>query len=107
MRRIKQYTQKRTNLQESVKIFNDVTRNSVSQWLVGSDWTKPPSLYHYGLMRPWIVEAVEQPIAAGIPIAHDLVSYFGALLQKRAAVRYLEIGVSVGKCLFTQVRPRS
>jgi hypothetical protein len=87
-----------------VKEFNDATRNMVKQWMIGSDWTKPPSLHHYGLMRPWIVEAVERPITAGVPIVHDLVSYFGALLQQKAPVRYLEIGVSVGKCLFTQVR---
>ena len=83
--------------------FNDATRNQVMQWLIGRECEIPPSLYHYGLMRPWKVAQVEKPIAGGIPIAHDLVSYFGALIQQKAPVGYLEIGVSVGKCLFTQV----
>jgi hypothetical protein len=90
--------------QDAVRVFNDATRNTVTQWLIGREWEKPPSLYHYGLMRPWKVSQVEKPITDNLPIAHDLVSYFGALLQQTAPVRYLEIGVSVGKSLFTQVR---
>jgi len=134
--------------QESVRAYNEVTRSSVKHWLLASDWSIPPSLYHYGIRNTALVQKVEMPTgpspphalraetcahththththtqiqlleylicahmtrdehtwAGGVATLHDAISYFGAMLQQTMPVKYLEIGVSIGKCLFTQVR---
>lgn len=87
--------------------LNQVTRAGVKTWITAENWASPPSLYNYGLPS-FIFPKVGLPVG-GHPIGHDLISLLGTQLQLQHSgqghkLRYLEIGVSVGKCLFTQLQ---
>ena len=57
------------------------------------------SRFNYGL-PPYAYPLINLPVG-GVPIQHDLISYFAGILSTK--IRYLEIGVSVGKGLLTQL----
>jgi hypothetical protein len=91
---------------------NQVTRASVTSWVARSDWLTPPSLFNYGL--PDSVFHLINNNVGPLPIGHDLISFLGSQLLSVARAReprlqpprrlhYFEVGVSVGKCLFTQL----
>ena len=82
---------------------NQVTRNSVKVWIEKKDWEAPPSFFTYGL-PPWAYPWVNLDVGTD-PIGHDLITLLGVNLKRPLAkLHYLEIGVSVGKCLFTQLQ---
>lgn len=89
-----------------------MTRASVTSWVARSDWLSPPSLFNYGL--PDSVSHLINNDVGPLPIGHDLLSFLGSQLLSVARAReprlqpprrlhYFEVGVSVGKCLFTQL----
>jgi hypothetical protein len=88
---------------EEVRLVNEHTRQSVSNWIQRSDWEMVSdggrSQYWYGL-PPHAFTKINLPVG-GYPIQHDLISYISTLLTTR--IVYLEIGVSVGKGLYTQL----
>lgn len=87
---------------------NQATRASVKVWIDRAHWESPPSFFNYGLPA-YALPKINLPVG-GRPIGHDLVGLLGAQLQQQRAgqqerkLRYLEIGVSVGKCLMTQLQ---
>jgi hypothetical protein len=91
---------------EATRLHNEATRRNVSKWIRREEWASPPSLISYGL-PPWsprIFDLVDRDVG-GVPIVHDLVSWLGRALEGRlGSIGYLEVGVSVGKCLATQLR---
>lgn len=90
-------------LLKQVTAINHDIRNAVSIYMREADWTSPPSLYKYGLKSKKVLSMVNRPMERRLPIVHDLISLFGAHLQAERPVKYLEIGVSVGKNLYTQL----
>jgi len=86
-----------------VRDHNNITRSSVGLWLNVSDWRAPLSVFQYGLRQVYKIFYVSEEIEDNVAIAHDLVGLFGALLQRDGPLDYLEIGVSVGKCIYTQL----
>jgi len=84
---------------------NQQTRNSIISWISHDNWQSPPSLFNYGLPDKFFFH-VSLDVGT-LPIGHDLISFIGnrlrltMLTQRR--LNFLEIGVSVGKCLFTQL----
>ena len=84
---------------------NEATRSSVKSWVERRDWDAPPSLLHFGVPSmafPWL----SLPVGP-LPISHDLISLLGAHLKQELPLRplqVLEIGVAVGRCLFTQLQ---
>lgn len=82
--------------------FNQVSRNAVRHWI--SPETITDSIYYYGLRTSERVFEKLPLDTGGTPIQHDLITQFGARMQaKGQRVRYLEIGVSVLKCVHTQL----
>jgi hypothetical protein len=89
---------------DEVRRHNQATRQSVHSWINRQDWEAPPSLYNYGL--PGYVFHLINADIGEVPIQHDMLSYFGKLIEDRIhpkRFRMLEIGVSVGKSLYTQM----
>jgi hypothetical protein len=83
-------------------VTNERTRSSVTSWIDRADWEAPPSFFNYGLPH-WAYPWVNLPVGAH-PVGHDLISFLGAQLRSPRRLHYLEVGVSVGKCLFTQLQ---
>lgn len=85
---------------------NQVTRYSVLSWISRDDWMSPPSLFNYGL--PDHVFHLVNLDVGEFPIGHDLISFLGTHLQShlstQSRLNFLEIGVSVGKSLMTQLQ---
>ncbi len=84
----------------------------MTSWVARSDWLSPPSLYNYGLPDS-VFHLINNDVGL-FPIGHDLLSFLGSQLLSVARARerrlqpprrlhYFEVGVSVGKCLFTQL----
>ena len=94
-----------------VYLVNQRTRESVKNWIEDKDYASPPSLFNYGL--PTHVRHMINVNVGNSPIGHDLVSWLGEHLIHNGArhvprhqprrLNYLEIGVSVGKSLMTQL----
>lgn len=90
-----------------VYLVNQRTRESVKNWIEDKDYASPPSLFNYGL--PTHFRNMINLNVGNSPIGHDLVSWLGEHLIHNGArhvprrLNYLEIGVSVGKCLMTQL----
>ena len=93
-------------------VFNQWARSTVTSWVSRSDWNSPPSLYNYGL--PDFIYPLINSDVGPLPIGHDLLSFLGSQLLSVSGAReprrqpprrlnYFEVGVSVGKCLFTQL----
>jgi len=81
---------------------NQQTRAKVTSWIERSDWDA--ALFHYGLPAG-VFHLVNLDVGPS-PINHDLVSFLGAALHavQPRKLHYLEIGVSVGKCIYTQLQ---
>ena len=89
---------------EEVRKYNEVSRRLICPWITRSDWTSPPSLFNYGLPAR-VFNLIDKDVGSHV-IEHDIVSYLGLQLEKVQSfkpIAYLEIGVSVGKCIFTQL----
>jgi hypothetical protein len=84
---------------------NQQTRNSVISWISHDNWQSPPSLFNYGLPDKFFFH-VNLDVGT-LPIGHDLISFIGTHLRlsipTSRGLNFLEIGVSVGKCLLTQL----
>ena len=83
---------------------NQLTRDNVVSWIARADWEVPPSMFHYGL--PGFLFPFIDLHVGPYPIGHDLVSFLGTQLKipESRRLHYLEIGVSVGKGLMTQLQ---
>lgn len=89
---------------EQVRQHNHATRNSVQNWIERNDWESPPSLFHYGLPSS-VYHLINKDVGA-VPIQHDLISFLGKIIEEEVGAsnfRYLEMGVAVGKSLYTQM----
>ena len=94
-----------------VYLVNQRTRESVKNWIEDKDYASPPSRFNYGL-RTHVSDMINLNVGNS-PISPDLVSWLGEHLIHNGArhvprhqprrLNYLEIGVSVGKCLMTQL----
>ena len=88
---------------EEVRLWNEALRQSVPNWIQRVDWETQSwggnSRYNYGL-PPLAYGKINLPVG-GVPIVHDIISYFAGLMGTK--IKYLEIGVSVGKGLLTQL----
>jgi len=86
--------------------WNHMTRSSVPRWIQREEWEIPASKFSYGLPE-FALELVNRH-TGNIPIQHDLISLLAVALhnklENRQPLKYLEIGVSVGKCLYTQMQ---
>jgi hypothetical protein len=84
---------------------NQRTRTAVTSWISRNDWLVPPSLYGFGLPE-YVYPTINNNVGP-LPIGHDLLSFFGsqllAVTGNARRLQYFEVGVSVGKCLFTQL----
>jgi hypothetical protein len=84
---------------------NQQTRTSVISWISRDNWQSPPSLFNYGLPDKFFFH-VNLDVGS-LPIGHDLLSFIGTQLRlsmpTTSRLNFLEIGVSVGKCLLTQL----
>lgn len=85
----------------AVVAHNDATRRSVTTWIEVDDWKK--GLYKFGLTKKHKVDRLTNHSEVGVVTVHDIVSLFAAHMQQTQPIAYLEIGVSVCKCLFTQL----
>ena len=89
---------------EQVRQHNHATRSSVKNWIERNDWESPPSLFHYGLPSS-VYHLINKDVGA-VPIQHDLISFLGKIIEHEVGAsnfRYLEMGVAVGKSLYTQM----
>ena len=78
---------------------NRAVLNSVPQWITDEHYASPPSLFNYGL-PPYVRHLVDLPLAADPTEADVIMSFMDALPR----VRYLEVGVSVGKTFYQMAR---
>lgn len=86
-------------MQEIIE-FNRKTLKSVDKWILEKDYKMPPSLFNYGL-PPHVFHLIDQPIDSTVSEV-DYLCHLMKLMNR--PVRYLEIGVSVGKNMYTMVR---
>lgn len=82
---------------------NEKTRNAVKKWITPEVLSS--SVYNYGITPGWITpdhtDILGQETSG--PIQHDFVSQLGARISNSGQqVNYLEVGVSVLKCIHTQ-----
>jgi len=86
---------------ESVRAYNDISRSAIKSWIRKSDYDS--AIFSYGLAVEHISE-VDKDVG-GVAIIHDVVSFLALSLENSSSknIIYLEIGVSVGKCLYTQI----
>ena len=76
--------------------------NSAHGWIMDKDIDT--SIFGYGMTRaPYSFRSKLVVDEGSDPIAHDLISWLGLQTQATAPIQYLEIGVSVLKCISTQV----
>lgn len=90
----------------AVWAFNQASRASVRPWVIAA--VVEHSVFDYGLYPNWHTKQIDfgelDKDVGREPILHDLISLLGARMQARGQqVRYLEIGVSILKCVHTQV----
>lgn len=87
---------------EEITTYNRETRKSVAQWITND--TIDRSIFQYGLgknPKSLARDLVEDTGEA--PIQHDLISQLGArMMAAGQPLRYMEIGVSVLKGMYTQ-----
>ena len=79
--------------------FNRNTLKSVPCWIAQQDWTRPPSLFNYGLPAH-VFHLIDKEISVEPTEADLLCSFMAELAENSIPVRYLEIGVSVGKTFY-------
>lgn len=86
---------------DSIVDFNRNTIRTIPRWIRKEDWNSPPSLFNYGLPHR-VLHLIDNDISNGITEC-DILCWFIRMFQsENKRVRYLEIGVSVGKT-FTQI----
>jgi hypothetical protein len=86
---------------EQIRKHNDISRKKFPDWIRQSDYNS--ALFSYGVAREHLSKVNKD--VGGVVIIHDLVSFLGLQLERKSgkSIKYFEIGVSLGKCLFTQV----
>jgi hypothetical protein len=88
---------------DHVVAFNRNTLKSVDFWIRRQDWESPPTLFNYGL-PPYVFHLIDKDISLQITEADVLCTYMLEIAEKSFPVRYLEIGVSVGKTFYQIVK---
>jgi len=83
--------------------YNRKTLDSVKQWILYEDWTMPPSLFNYGLPSH-VFHLIDKPINNDVSEVDYLCHLMSTMTCNNHSIRYLEIGVSVGKNLYTVVQ---
>jgi hypothetical protein len=93
--------------------FNRQTLSTVEQWILREDWAMPPSLFNYGLPAH-VFDLIDKPIDYNVTEVDHLCHIMQTLAacstdgldqtKQTKPIRYLEIGVSVGKNLYTMTR---
>ena len=89
---------------QDIIAFNRKTLNTVDKWILRKDWEMPLTLFNYGLPAH-VFHMIDLPIDNNL----TEVDYLCHLMQTLAVtndrpIKYLEIGVSVGKNLYTVMR---
>lgn len=81
--------------------FNRNTLRAIPRWIRKEDWESPPSLFNYGL--PYrVLHLIDSSISTNITECDILCWFISMFRSENTSIRYLEIGVSVGKT-FTQI----
>ena len=83
--------------------FNRETLTSVPKWIEREHWEKPNSIFNYGL-PPQITYLIDLPISKALTEADLLCSFMVDMSKKYGYVRYIEIGVSVGKTFYQVIK---
>lgn len=79
--------------------FNRETLSTVPKWIENEDWSKPNSIFNYGLPSH-ILHLIDLPISKDLTEADLLCSFITDLAKTRGYINYIEIGVSVGKTFY-------